>query len=135
MTVFLREFAVYCIHTPQNKQKHKYKQMQRKFKHKTQTLRYLKERPMILFLNKYDMFEWMLHKHPLKDTYLNYDGNNEPNDALEFLKSKFHSRVYNKRKTFVYPANFYDRKFEKIVQSMFSDFHTFATMASIEKSF
>jgi len=54
--------------------------------------------PIILFLNKVDMFKEKLSKFPLSEYVSDYDGDNSFEQASEFIKNKYLSVVLHEKK-------------------------------------
>jgi len=49
--------------------------------------------PIVLFLNKWDLFEQKLKTKPLQEGYFkDYTGTNDPNECYEYIKKQFQSR-------------------------------------------
>jgi len=64
--------------------------------------------PIILLLNKWDLFEQKLKTIPLKDGYFKeYTGSNNPNEAFEFIKQEFTNR-YKGTNIYVYQTTAID---------------------------
>ncbi|XP_077992984.1 guanine nucleotide-binding protein G(q) subunit alpha-like [Glandiceps talaboti] len=53
---------------------------------------FLKSTDFILFLNKHDLFIEKLHLFKLRDYFCQYDGENDPETATDFLQEEFMSR-------------------------------------------
>jgi GTPase SAR1 family protein len=64
--------------------------------------RWFKQTPMILFLNKSDIFELKILKRPLSICFPDYSGENLPQPALDYIKLKFSERNYNNRQRQIY---------------------------------
>lgn len=54
-----------------------------------------KDRPVILFLNKIDLFKEKILKSDLKKTFPEYEGGHDAEKAIEFIKQKFISTNKN----------------------------------------
>jgi GTPase SAR1 family protein len=51
---------------------------------------FFKDKPIILFLNKYDLFKIKIQEFPLKQTFSDYEGPEKDVDAaIEFIKKQF----------------------------------------------
>ena len=51
-----------------------------------------RQTPIFVFLNKKDLFEEMIPKHPLKNCFPDYDGpSGEVQPALQFIEKKYRS--------------------------------------------
>lgn len=59
--------------------------------------------PVILFLNKRDLFEDKIKIVPMKNYFPNYDGGAELDKGIQFILGKFLEKVEGRRKTMVYP--------------------------------
>jgi guanine nucleotide-binding protein G(i) subunit alpha len=54
-----------------------------------------KDCPVILLLNKCDLFEQKIPKFPLKETFSDYDGEDDVGKAYDFVEKKFRNQEKN----------------------------------------
>lgn len=73
--------------------------------------------PIILFLNKKDLFEKKLKDIPLKNTYKKYKGGKDYEKGVQFIKEKFLAAVPEDRRDsiYVYPTCAIDTDQTRIV--------------------
>lgn len=57
---------------------------------------WFKQVPFVLFLNKSDLFETKIGKIDLKKAFPSYKGTNTFNEAVEFIKAQYLSRVVSR---------------------------------------
>jgi len=60
--------------------------------------RWFHKTPIILFLNKKDIFETKIKKVPLNVCFKNYTGSNDPEEAADFIEKQFLSQIKNPNK-------------------------------------
>lgn len=58
--------------------------------------------PIILFLNKKDLFEKKLKEIPMKNTYKKYKGGKDFEKGVQFIKTKFLAAVPEERRESIY---------------------------------
>lgn len=56
---------------------------------------YFSSCPIILFLNKMDLFKSTLERFPLQNHFSKYEGNNDLSVAGEYIKARFVEQMYN----------------------------------------
>jgi len=60
--------------------------------------RWFNETPIILFLNKKDIFEKKITKVPLNTCFKNYTGPNQPEEAAQYIEKQFLAQIKNPNK-------------------------------------
>jgi len=80
-----------------------------------------KHTPIFLFLNKKDLFEEIIRKHPLSDLFPDYKGGENVHEAIEFIASQFRSKMeVTKQDNFkVWPIS---ARYKKDVKYSFQEF-------------
>ncbi|KAJ3424311.1 guanine nucleotide-binding protein g(o) subunit alpha [Anaeramoeba flamelloides] len=78
---------------------------------KTANNEFFKEKNCVIFLNKIDLFREKIKKYDLSETFPDYKGGNDVDEAKKFLKKKFLSEGQNgKRNIFVHETCATDTK-------------------------
>jgi GTPase SAR1 family protein len=62
---------------------------------------WFKQQPFVLFLNKSDLFKEKIGQIDLKKAFPSYKGSNTFDDAVEFIKSQYLSRVVSREEEVV----------------------------------
>jgi guanine nucleotide-binding protein G(i) subunit alpha len=79
---------------------------------------YFKNLPIILFLNKVDIFKKKIAKKDLTCVFQEYEGGNDVKTGIEFIKMKYLSKIENPERIRVYVTNAMD---EESVLEAFKD--------------
>jgi guanine nucleotide-binding protein G(i) subunit alpha len=66
------------------------------------TSRWFVHSPVILFMNKRDLFELKLKKTPMKDFFNDYEGGEEYEKGVEYLKGRFMAKAPQKKQGQIY---------------------------------
>jgi hypothetical protein len=67
-----------------------------------------KETPIFLFFNKIDVFTRKMEKKNLSELFPEYEGGNDVESGVQFIKQKYLSKIENKERLRVYVTNAMD---------------------------
>jgi hypothetical protein len=67
-----------------------------------------KETPIFLFFNKIDVFTRKMEKKNLSELFPEYEGGNDVEAGVQFIKKKYLSKIENKERLRVYVTNAMD---------------------------
>uniref|UniRef100_A0A0R3RTV1 Guanine nucleotide-binding protein G(Q) subunit alpha n=1 Tax=Elaeophora elaphi TaxID=1147741 RepID=A0A0R3RTV1_9BILA len=117
MVLFVVAMSDFDQPDPEDESQNRMRQSQRIFKTIAQS-DYFKNSSIVLFLNKYDIFQEKIRCSSLKKCWPEYNGDNSLEDCTKYLENQFQRCVSNKQRYFAFVTTATDTKNIDLVFSL-----------------